>query len=92
MTLRMNFSRENFHARYPGFCDLALALISNDEFTRVHPSLRQFLRERRLAVITRAKRVLSSRVDPLPEVGFFVHFTSVILSEAKNLGSGAGIA
>jgi hypothetical protein len=27
MPLRVNFSRENFHARYPGVLDLALVLI-----------------------------------------------------------------
>jgi hypothetical protein len=45
MTLRVNFSRENFHARNPGFFDLALVLVSDYEFARVHASLRQFLRE-----------------------------------------------
>jgi hypothetical protein len=45
MTLRVNFSREDFHARYPGFFDLALAFVGRHEVARVHASLRQFLRE-----------------------------------------------
>jgi hypothetical protein len=45
MTLRVNFSREDFHARNPGFFDLALAFVGGHEFARVHASLRQFLRE-----------------------------------------------
>jgi hypothetical protein len=45
MTLRVNFSREDFHARNPGFFDLALVFVRADELARVHASLRQFLRE-----------------------------------------------
>jgi hypothetical protein len=45
MTLRVNFSREDFHARYPDFFDLALVLVYGHESTRIHTSLRQFLRE-----------------------------------------------
>src|SRR4029077_18785038 len=60
MTLRVNFSRENFHARYPGFFDLALVLVGDHEFARVHASLRQFLRERCCAIITRGECVLGA--------------------------------
>ena len=38
MTLWVNFSRENFHARYPSFFDLALVLVGGREFARVHTS------------------------------------------------------
>jgi hypothetical protein len=40
MTLRVNFSRQNLHARNPCFFDLALFLVSGHEFARVHVSLR----------------------------------------------------
>src|SRR6478735_8294156 len=45
MSLRVNFSCEDFHARYPGFFDLALAFVGSHESARVHASLGQFLRE-----------------------------------------------
>src|SRR6476661_10223181 len=70
MTLRINFSRENFHARYPDFFDLTLVLVGGHEFARVHASLRQFLRERCRAIITRRECILGARVDPLPEICF----------------------
>jgi hypothetical protein len=37
--LRVNFSRENFHAWDPSFLYLALAPIGSGELTRVHASL-----------------------------------------------------
>jgi hypothetical protein len=45
VTLRVNFPRENFHAGYPRFFDLALAFVGDHEFARVYASLRQLLRE-----------------------------------------------
>src|SRR5262245_60127186 len=88
MSLRVNFSRENFHARYPGFVDLALILIRGHKFARVYTSLRQLLRERCGTIITAGEDILSTGVDALPETFVtFVHFNNVILSEAKNLGS-----
>src|SRR6478752_7255032 len=65
MTLRVNSSCENFHARYPCFFDLTPVLVGGHEFARVHASLRQFLRERCRVIITRAECVLGARVDPL---------------------------
>ena len=40
MPLRINFARENFHARYPDFFDLALVPVGSHKFARVHASLR----------------------------------------------------
>jgi hypothetical protein len=37
--LRVNFSRENFHARDPRILNLALAPIRGREFARIHASL-----------------------------------------------------
>ena len=77
----MNFSRENFHARNPGFFDLALVFVGGHEFARVHASLRQLLRERCRAIITRRECVLGARVDPLPEICFaLVHLKGMVMS------------
>jgi hypothetical protein len=39
MSLRVNFSRENFNARDPSLLNLALAPIRSREFARIYASL-----------------------------------------------------
>jgi hypothetical protein len=89
MPLRVNLSRENFHARYPSFFHIALILVRGHEFARVHASLRQLLRERCRAIITRCECVLTRRINPLPEICFALgHLPNVILipqEREKNL-------
>src|SRR5690348_8719996 len=70
MPLRVNLSRENFHPRYPDFFDLALILVGGYEFARIHPALRQLLREQCHAIITRRECGLSGRINPLPKIFF----------------------
>src|SRR5262245_56905054 len=73
-SLWINFSRENFYARYPGFLDLALVLVGSQKLACINASLRQLLRERCGTIITRCQCLLSSRIDALPKVVFsFVH-------------------
>jgi hypothetical protein len=45
MSLRVNFSREDFYAGNPDFFDLALTSVGGHKFARVYASLRQLLRE-----------------------------------------------
>jgi hypothetical protein len=70
MPLRVNFSCENFHARYPRFFDVASDLVGGHEFARIHASLRQLLREGSRAIITRRECVFSSQINPLPKILF----------------------
>src|SRR3954447_13424224 len=63
MTLRINFSREDFHARNPGLFDLGLAFVGGHQLARVQSALRQFLRARCGAIIASAEGALGAGID-----------------------------
>ena len=57
---------------------LALLMVLDDKFARIHASLRKLLRERGDPIITGAECVLRIGVNTLPEIFFaLVHLNSV---------------
>ena len=75
MTLRMDFSRKNFHSGNPRFLNLGILPFCSCKLACFDTSLRKFLPKRFNAIITSAQCVLRTRIDALPQILFsLVHF------------------
>jgi hypothetical protein len=70
VTLGINRSRENFHARNPRVFDFALLHVCVHKFSGLDPSPSQLLRKRGGAIVASAQSVLSAQVDALPKIFF----------------------
>src|SRR5437763_15543029 len=64
--LRMNFSRENFHAWDPGFLNLTLVAVRADKFTGVQAPSRKCLCEIYTRILTRLECFVSTRILATP--------------------------
>src|SRR5262249_31405951 len=70
MTLRVNLSCENFHARDPCFLDLALVPVCGHQFASLDTRLSKLLRKRHGTIISRTDCSSSVGIDALPEILF----------------------
>jgi hypothetical protein len=70
VTLRVNFSSENLHARDPSFLNVALISVRDDKFARAHTAVRELLSKRPGAIVTGVEFVSGTGVDTLPQISF----------------------
>src|SRR5207249_6738014 len=68
MTLRMDFSRKNFHPGNPRFLNLGSLSFRSGKLACLDASLRKFLPERFNAIITGVQCALCTSIDALPQI------------------------